>query len=286
MGNRAVLCDDDALVRTVIRRLLEDVGWVVVGEAETSEEARAALTDDGIDLVVLDLALRAGNGEDLLTRLIRDDRTTRAVVFSAYIADAARLLDRGAAAVVEKPDFARLEEVAKNLLARPGASVADRRRPLERPVPDLPRPSGLTLSGLEAWDSWRTALDRLVPGDAVLALDVAADAGQRDVWDHVYQTDFRVAVARAAGSVRRQDERVTISPAGPPVMMIVAGRLEAPTALFGRLEQAWQREVAAGAPIGAFGHVTPDRPAAEVLDRVLDVLADDPPDRSTPLRMV
>ena len=286
MGNRAVLCDDDALVRTVIRRLLEDLGWAVVGEAETSEEARAALSDDHIDLVVLDLALRAGNGEDLLTRLIRDERATRTVVFSAYVADAAGLLDRGAAAVIEKPDFARLEEVAKTLLERPGGSVADRRRPVARPVPTLPRPHGLTLSGFEAWDSWRAALDHLVEGDAVLALDVAAHAHHHDVWDDVFRTDYRVAVARAAGSVRRQDERVTLSPAGPPVLLIVGGRPEAPAALFARLERAWQREVARGAPIGAFGHVGPDCPPAVLLNRVLDVLADDPPDPSKPLRIV
>ena len=285
MGNRVLLCDDDPLLRSVVRRLTEDAGWVVVAETDTSEEAVIALGEQHVDLVILDLALRAGNGEELLARLTGDD-APRVVVFSAYIGDADKLFDRGAAAVIEKPDFTRLEEVITRLLERPEGSVSDRRRPPERPLADLPRPTGLTLSGFEAWTSFRAALDALLPGDAVLALDVAPDAAQRDIWDDVFRTDYRVAVARAAGAVRRLDERVSLSPTGYPVMIIVGGHMEAAAALFGRLERAWQREVDSGTPIGAFGHVGPDSPPGDVLDRVLAALAGSTPDLAQPLRMV
>ena len=286
MGNRALLCDDDAMVRTVVRRLVEDLGYEVVGEAETSEEAIHALDDLDADLMVLDLALRAGNGEDLLARCSGSGGTTRTVVFSAYVGDADRLLDAGATAVVEKPDFVRLEEVARLLLDDGTDRVTDRRTPRSTPVNELPPPTGLTLSGFEPWESFGAAAAALAVRDAVLALDVVPDARLRDVWDDVCRLDYRVALGRAAATVRRSHERVSISPSGVPVVLLVGGAVEAPTALFHRLEQAWRREVASGIPVGAFGHVEEDLPPAQLVDRVVAAIAEHDPGRHHALRVV
>lgn len=274
MGNRALVCDDDAVVRSVVRRLVEDLGYEVVGEAETSEEAIHALEDLHADLMVLDLALRAGNGEDLLARLSRNGSELRTVVFSAYVGDAERLLEAGATAVVEKPDFVRLEQVARMLLDEMPERIVDRRAPRAIPVRELPSPTGLTLSGFEPWDSFCRAVDALSAGDAVLGLDVLPGPGGREIWDDVYRLDYRMALGRAAGSVRRAHERLTITPSGQPLMLLVDGGVEAPTALFGRLEQIWQREVASGVPVAAFGHVDDDGPPSALVDRVLAALAE------------
>ena len=286
MGNRALLCDDDAMVRSVVRGLVEDLGYEVVGEAETSEEAIHALADLDADLMVLDLALRAGNGEDLLARCAGTGRALRTVVFSAYVGDHDRLLDAGATAVVEKPDFVRLEEVARLLLAEGTDRVTDRRTPRPGPVNELPAPTGLTLSGFEPWQSFMAAAGSLAVGDAVLALDVVPDTRQQDVWDDVYRLDYRVAVARAAVGVRRSRGRVSISPSGIPVMLLVGGGIEAPTALFDRLEQAWRREVASGIPVGAFGHVDGVLAPAQLIDRLLAAVVEHDLAQHHALRMV
>ena len=286
MGNRALLCDDDAMVRSVVRRLVEDLGYEVVGEAETSEEAIHALDDLDADLMVLDLALRAGNGEDLLARCAGAGGGVRTVVFSAYVGDHDRLLDAGASAVVEKPDFVRLEEVARLLLDEGTDRVEDRRTPRPTPVNELPAPTGLTISGFEPWQSFTGALGSLAMGDSILALDVVPDTRQKDVWDDVYRLDYRVALARAAATVRRSRERVSISPSGVPVVLLVGGGVEAPTALFDRLEQAWRREVASGIPVGAFGHVDGNVPPAQLVDLLLSTVGEHDLAQHHALRMV
>jgi CheY-like chemotaxis protein len=286
MGNRALLCDDDAVVRSVVRRLVEDLGYEVVGEAETSEEALHALDDLDADLLVLDLALRAGNGEELLARCAGTVGGIRTVVFSAYVGDHERLLDAGATAVVEKPDFVRLEEVARVLLDHGTGRVTERRTLRPRRVNQLPPPTGLTLSGFEPWQSFVTAAAALAAGDAVLGLDVVPDARLQDVWDDVYRLDYRIALARAAAGVRRSLERVSISPSGVPVLLVVGGSVEAPTVLFDRLDQAWRREVASGTPVGAFGHVDEALRPTQLVDQVLAAVAEHDVTRHHALRMV
>ena len=285
-GNRAVLCDDDAMVRSVVRRIMEDAGYLVAGESADPIGAADAVARTDADLLVLDLALRGGPGEDVLGALRANGSATKVVVFSAYVGDHADLLARGATAVVEKPDFTRLEELIGELRGERPSAATERRRPSGRSVPTLPPPTSISVSGFEPWDSFGRAVDELSEGDALLVLDVVPDARLREVWDHVHRLDHRIAVGRAALSVRRADGRVTLTPEGLPVLALVAGHPEAPAAFFDRLERAWQREVASGVPVGAFTHVRAERRPATLLDDVIGTLLGGEIDAEHPLRIV
>ena len=283
--SRAVLCDDDPMVRSVIARLMTDAGYEVVAEAEDWAGAAQAITANAAGTVVLDLSLPGGNGEELIRQLHATGADVRVVVFSAFAGNIGALLDAGAAAVVEKPDFAELEAVVTELLQRvdgPG----ERRRPPTRPVATLPPPTAITLSGFEPWASFERAVAQLLEGDALLALDVVPDAIRRPVWDDVHRVDHRIALGRAAATTRRADDRISVSPAGMPVVALVGTHAEAPGALFDRLERVWRREVALGIPVGAFAHVHPEVRPRELLQRVVESLSEKEPQASQPLRIV
>ena len=266
--NRALVCDDDELLRGIVRRMLEDVGYEVLAEVDSPGEAMNALDTSAVDLIILDLALRSGHGEELLAWLRTRGSQAKVVVFSAYISDPDALLAAGTTVTVEKPDFARLEDVARQLLDTGEAAPAERRRS-NRPVTPLPAPAGTSLSGFEPWSSFCGAAAALSPGDAVLALDVRPTAALRPVWDAVFRIDHRMALGRALADTKRPVDRVSVSPDLSPVLLLVAGRPEAPLAVFDRIEANWDRDVRVSVPVGVFGHVGADTDPAALLERVL-----------------
>lgn len=281
----AVVCDDDPLLRCVLTRVIGPIGYEVCAEAESPAEAVAVIDRVHADVVVLDLALRDGRGEDLLHHLVAERPDTKVVVFSAHVEDHEALLRAGASAVVEKPDFPALEVVLGDL-AHGGSLRQDLRRPVSRPVPALPPPVALSLSGLEPWSSFRAAAQGMLSGDAVLAVDLAPSAADAECWDHVLRTDHRVALARCAASVRRGQDRVSLSPDGVPLLLAVAAHAEAPTAIFGRIERVWAREVDRGTPVGVYGHVRKGMPAGTMLDHAVESVLFDEPTPDDPLRMI
>lgn len=279
---RAVVCDDDALIRSVIRQVLEDSMISVVGEADSPEGALDTIEETSADVLILDLALRGGNGERLLQQVAAARPDVRVVVYSAYAADPAQLLAAGASAVVEKPDFGRLHDAVDEIVREIGLPV-QRRRPPPREVGDHPGPTAVSLSGFEPWQSFLAATARLRSGDAILCADVLPGLTMRDAWDHVFAMDHRIALGRAMATERRADDRVSVSADGRPVLLLVGGHPEAPTSVFQRLTARWQREVGAGTPVGAFGLL---RTTDDPVERLRIVEASVATERSAPLRMV
>ncbi len=281
----AVVCDDDPLLRCVLTRVIGPLGYEVCAEAESPAEAMEVIDRVRADVVVLDLALRDGRGEDLLHRLVAERPDTSVVVFSSHVGDHDALLAAGAAAVIEKPDFPALEVVLGDL-AHGGSLRLDLRRPVARSVPALDPPTALSLSGLEPWSSFRKAAEGLLSGDAVLALDIVPSAADADCWDHVLRTDHRLALARCAVSVRRDQDRVSLSPDGVPLLLAVASHPEAPEAMFARVQGLWSREVDRGTPVGVYGHVRKGMPAGTMLDHAVEAVLFDEPTVDQPLRMI
>jgi PAS domain S-box-containing protein len=79
---RVLHVDDDPDVRKVVASALEPRATTV--SVPSLAQARAALRDDGFDLVILDLTLADGNGASLLNDLRRDGATpVPVIVFSA-----------------------------------------------------------------------------------------------------------------------------------------------------------------------------------------------------------
>jgi PAS domain S-box-containing protein len=101
-----LLVDDEEIVRTVAKRILERYGYTVV-EARDGQEAVDLYLRRGkdFDLVVLDLSMPRLSGEEALTHLWLHDPAIKVVVASGLVteADGERLQKKGALALLDKP---------------------------------------------------------------------------------------------------------------------------------------------------------------------------------------
>ena len=112
---RVLVIEDDARIVSFLDKGLTAEGHSVTC-ATTAPEAEAALDHygDAVDLVLLDLGLPAGDGEDILRRLRRRGSTVPVIVLTARaeVADRVRGLDAGANDYLTKP-FAFEELLAR-----------------------------------------------------------------------------------------------------------------------------------------------------------------------------
>jgi len=112
---RVLIVEDDARISSFLDKGLTAEGYSVT-TAGTAQEADAALElfDRQLDLVLLDLGLPAGDGEDILRRMRRRGSTVPVIVLTARaeVSDRVRGLDAGANDYVTKP-FAFEELLAR-----------------------------------------------------------------------------------------------------------------------------------------------------------------------------
>jgi DNA-binding NarL/FixJ family response regulator len=73
MRKRVLIVDDHEPFRAVARRLLEDAGYVVAGEAEDAVGAIAAVAEHAPDAVLLDVQLPDADGFSVATHLRKRD---------------------------------------------------------------------------------------------------------------------------------------------------------------------------------------------------------------------
>ena len=82
---RVALCDDHAMVRGGLRRLLDDEDdIVVVGEAATAEEAVALARSQRPDVFVVDVGLRGVSGIEATRRIRETSPATAVLVLTGY----------------------------------------------------------------------------------------------------------------------------------------------------------------------------------------------------------
>jgi DNA-binding NarL/FixJ family response regulator len=80
---RVLIVDDHSSFRRAARRLLEDEGYEVVGEAENAAAALAVAKQTRPELVLLDVQLPDLDGFELTERLIALDPTVQIVLTSS-----------------------------------------------------------------------------------------------------------------------------------------------------------------------------------------------------------
>lgn len=79
-----ILADDHAVVRTGMRRLLEDYGDInVVAEAESGDAAYTLFLECQPDVLILDMDMPNSSGLATLTRLIAREPSARVLMFSS-----------------------------------------------------------------------------------------------------------------------------------------------------------------------------------------------------------
>ncbi|WP_198266009.1 UvrY/SirA/GacA family response regulator transcription factor [sulfur-oxidizing endosymbiont of Gigantopelta aegis] len=82
---KVLLVDDHELVRTGIRRLIDDInGLEVVGEVETGEAAIEFTKNEHVDVVLMDLNMPGIGGMEATRRLIAKDRHLKIIVVTVH----------------------------------------------------------------------------------------------------------------------------------------------------------------------------------------------------------
>ncbi|MCK5648874.1 MAG: UvrY/SirA/GacA family response regulator transcription factor [Gammaproteobacteria bacterium] len=82
---KVLLVDDHELVRTGIRRLIDDIkGLEVVGEVETGEAAIDFAHNEHIDVVLMDLNMPGIGGMEATRRLIAKDKHLKIIVVTVH----------------------------------------------------------------------------------------------------------------------------------------------------------------------------------------------------------
>ncbi|MCK5663009.1 MAG: UvrY/SirA/GacA family response regulator transcription factor [Thiotrichaceae bacterium] len=82
---KVLLVDDHELVRTGIRRLIEDIkGLEVTGEVETGEAAVEFAKNERVDVVLMDLNMPGIGGLEATRRLIAKDKHLRIIVVTVH----------------------------------------------------------------------------------------------------------------------------------------------------------------------------------------------------------
>ena len=102
---RVALCDDHAVVRSGLRRILEaEADLEVVGEAGSVKEAVALAADSRPDVFVMDLGLPDGSGINATADVLRVSPATRVLVLTVHddIAYLRRAFEAGAVGYLVK----------------------------------------------------------------------------------------------------------------------------------------------------------------------------------------
>jgi response regulator NasT len=104
VGRRAVVAEDEALIRMDIVETLQEGGYEVVGEASNGEEAIAAARELRPDVVVMDIKMPVMDGITAAETIVKE-RLAPVVLLTAFsqteLVERAR--DAGAMAYVVKP---------------------------------------------------------------------------------------------------------------------------------------------------------------------------------------
>nr|WP_305123454.1 chemotaxis-specific protein-glutamate methyltransferase CheB [Roseomonas sp. GC11] len=139
---RVLLCDDSAVVRAAMARILHaDPGIQVIARARNGEEAVAAIRRGGIDLAVIDIEMPVMDGLTALPLLLQADPGLRVIVCSTLTtrgaAAAMEAMRRGAADCLPKPSAAEEQSFAAELVALVKGHGALRRRASPTPALNL-----------------------------------------------------------------------------------------------------------------------------------------------------
>ena len=119
----AVVCDDDLMSRQVMRGLLVDAGFEVIGEVDMAVAALDLVSVTRPDLLVLDVNMPGLSGVDIIRDVQERTPETRVIVVSAYDVSHFDEDELGVAAILPKTDLVRFDQVLTQVMAEHGSSA-------------------------------------------------------------------------------------------------------------------------------------------------------------------
>jgi two-component system chemotaxis response regulator CheY len=105
MKNRILIVDDSFYMRTMLKNMLTDAGYNVVGEAANGQQARELATQTRPDLITLDVILPDNTGLEVLKDIRQELPGVKIVMCSAVGQEVIvnEALESGASAYIVKP---------------------------------------------------------------------------------------------------------------------------------------------------------------------------------------
>src|SRR6476469_1639646 len=105
MKNRILIVDDSFYMRTMLKNILTDAGYEVVGEAANGQQALEMATQTRPDLITLDVILPDNTGLDVLKGIRQEQPDVKVVMCSAVGQEIIvnEALESGATAYIVKP---------------------------------------------------------------------------------------------------------------------------------------------------------------------------------------
>ena len=119
MGHTILIADDAEFMRDMLRQIIEDMNWTVVGEAGDGREAITLYKNNKPDLVLLDITMPNLDGTQALKAILADDPHAQIVMITA-LGQKDQVLDAikaGARDFIIKPfDHDRVTETLDRIL--------------------------------------------------------------------------------------------------------------------------------------------------------------------------
>jgi len=83
MGKTVLIVDDSPIIRLALRELLEDKGYVIVGESEDGRTAVRQYEELRPDIVTMDITMPDLDGIDALQEILRMDKNAKVIMITA-----------------------------------------------------------------------------------------------------------------------------------------------------------------------------------------------------------
>jgi DNA-binding NarL/FixJ family response regulator len=115
-----VVCDDDLMSRRVLRGLLTDAGFDIVGEVDMAVAALDVVSVTRPDVLVLDVSMPGMSGVDIVTDVLERSPDTAIIVVSAFDVGQLDGLGLRVAAVLPKADLVRFDQVLAEIMVERG----------------------------------------------------------------------------------------------------------------------------------------------------------------------
>lgn len=102
---KILIVDDCEIMRGILRKMLEDGGHKIVGEANNGEAAQDMYSEFKPDLVTMDIQMLGVDGLEALKAIMQSDSAARVLMVTALLNDPKKeqALEFGAAGYVSKP---------------------------------------------------------------------------------------------------------------------------------------------------------------------------------------